>query len=369
MAQVKRWDGDTHTVIAVQVENEIGFLGSARDFSPEANAAFAGRIPEGLARPGTRPGSWEEAFGEDACETFMAWHYASAVETIASAGKAIHPIPLYANAWLRQFPARPGIYPSGGPTANMLEVWQKAAPSLDFLAPDIYVPGFREVCAAYTRGNNPLFIPEARRDLVSAANVFHAVGRHHAMGFAPFGIEDFLAPRAGAVDSGLLADLNIALDGFTDNGTGPWLAKSYALLQNLWPTLARLRGTHPVTGFVQEHEPGELLSMTSCEVRIDYAPAKPGVPRGGGLVLELSPEEFLVAGLGFSASFLPRLHASKRLGILSIEEGTFRSGTWVRRRVLNGDERRVSLDDEASMVRVCLYHWEESLSAHTGARL
>ena len=34
----------THTVIAFQVENEVGTMGTTRDFGPAANAAFAGPV-------------------------------------------------------------------------------------------------------------------------------------------------------------------------------------------------------------------------------------------------------------------------------------------------------------------------------------
>ena len=37
-----------------------------------------------------------------------------------------------------------------------------AAPSIDLLAPDFYNPNFEHWCDLYTRGNNPLFIPEIR---------------------------------------------------------------------------------------------------------------------------------------------------------------------------------------------------------------
>ena len=38
----------THTVIAIQVENEVGTMGTTRDFGPAANTAFAGPVPKEL---------------------------------------------------------------------------------------------------------------------------------------------------------------------------------------------------------------------------------------------------------------------------------------------------------------------------------
>lgn len=43
-------------------------------------------------------GNWEEAYGKDAGEIFSAWHFGRAIEQMASAGKAVHPIPCFVNA-------------------------------------------------------------------------------------------------------------------------------------------------------------------------------------------------------------------------------------------------------------------------------
>ena len=43
MRHIKAVDGQQHTVIMIQVENEVGMNGDTRDRSPVANQAFAGR--------------------------------------------------------------------------------------------------------------------------------------------------------------------------------------------------------------------------------------------------------------------------------------------------------------------------------------
>lgn len=63
-------------------------------------------------------------FQSDAAEMFMAWNYAQAVEYIAAAGKRAYELPMYVNAWLNQFPDRPGNYPSGGPIARNKKIWR-----------------------------------------------------------------------------------------------------------------------------------------------------------------------------------------------------------------------------------------------------
>jgi hypothetical protein len=48
MRRLRLIDGDEHTVILVQVENEVGMIPDARDHSPAAAAAFAGPVPRDL---------------------------------------------------------------------------------------------------------------------------------------------------------------------------------------------------------------------------------------------------------------------------------------------------------------------------------
>ncbi len=99
--------------------------------------------PALLQRLDRQPGTWAEVFGEDADEFFHAWSIGWYVGQVAEAGKAEYPLPMYANAALRD-PVNdqdPMTYASGGPTWNVIEVWQAAAPAIDFLSPDIYERG------------------------------------------------------------------------------------------------------------------------------------------------------------------------------------------------------------------------------------
>ena len=132
-----------HTVIMVQVENEPGAWGSVRGFSPAAQQLFEGPVPATLLSALGQEAvgaNWSAAFGEDADEFFHAWSVAHFIGQVAAAGKAVYPLPLYANAALRDplRPTRPPSYESGGPTDNVLDIWKAAAPALDLLAPDIY---------------------------------------------------------------------------------------------------------------------------------------------------------------------------------------------------------------------------------------
>jgi len=217
MRHIRELDSQLHTVIMVQVENEVGMLEDARDWSNAANAAFGKEVRKELmdylqthkdtlipefrelweAAGFKTSGTWEEVFGQGlgTDEIFMAWHYARYINVVAEAGKAEYPLPMYVNAALIRPNYKPGQYPSAGPLPHLLDVWRAGAPQIDFLSPDIYFPNFTEWCRKYHRSGNPLFIPEAKRGEESAANVFYAIGQHDAIGFCPFSIESISDPE------------------------------------------------------------------------------------------------------------------------------------------------------------------------------
>jgi beta-galactosidase GanA len=78
----------------MQVENESGGIGAARDYSAESNREFAGPVPAELVKAlGKRPGTWSEVFPGTADESFQAWHQARYVNAVAEAGKREFNIP------------------------------------------------------------------------------------------------------------------------------------------------------------------------------------------------------------------------------------------------------------------------------------
>ena len=212
MRHLREADGDKHTVLMVQVENEVGVIPESRDHSAVANAAFAAAVPSALtsflekhrtaldpdlraaweAAGARTTGTWQEVFGKVPLtdDLFMAWHYATYIEHVAAAGKAEYPLPMFANAALIRPNYEPGQYNSGGPLPHSMDVWHAGAPSLDLLSPDIYFNEFAYWAGKYARPDNPLFIPETQGGSPGAANALYAFGHLSAIGFSPFGIED-----------------------------------------------------------------------------------------------------------------------------------------------------------------------------------
>src|SRR3546814_10594052 len=72
------------------------------------------------------------------------------------------------------------------------DLWRKGAPSIDFLAPDIYFPNFVEWTQAYAVLGAPWFIPEANQAgaAEAPANALYAIGALGAFGYSPFSIDD-----------------------------------------------------------------------------------------------------------------------------------------------------------------------------------
>jgi hypothetical protein len=222
------------TVIAVQVENEIGLLGDSRDRGELADRVFNAPVPaeviEAVAGDAQAPlhaewvaagrrtrGTWAEVFGagDRVDEAFMATGFARYTQVVAAAGREELGIPMFVNAWLDQDSVldgpvalaggkRPGQYPSGGPVLPVAAIWEALAPDVDFLAPDMYVDDAAPVFAGYKARRGRLFIPELRGDAAGIPQMFEAVGGHGALGVAPFGVDSYRnddAERAPLADA------------------------------------------------------------------------------------------------------------------------------------------------------------------------
>jgi hypothetical protein len=283
-------------------------------------------------------GTWGEVFGQTPAgdEVFQAWHIARYIGRVAAAGKTEYPLPMYANAWLVQHRGQePGKYPSGGPVARMMDVWRAAAPAIDFLAPDIYLDDFRTICAEYTQGGNPLFIPEASRDDRAGLRAYYAIGHHHALGFAPFGIDS-------------LAETNV-------------LREHYGVLKNLRPFLVQHLGQSSLRGFMQYRDERRVeFDIGGYRADIEYRSEDPS-RTGGGLIIALEPDTFLMTGVNYSIRFAKRRDQSGSTAWLSLDEGVFRDGQWVPGRRLNGDEAsyRVSLGPQPRILLGKVYSFPD----------
>lgn len=304
-------DKDHGTVIMVQIENEIGMLEDARDHSKAADRHFKAQVPRELmdhllaykaslhpymaekwaANGEKTTGSWTEIFGDDIYtdEIFMAWHYAKYVERMAKIAREMYDVPLYVNAAMNSRGRKPGEYPSAGPLAHLKDVWHAAAPSIDFLSPDLYDNGFKDWVAKYDLEDNPLFIPETKHMQNNGVRAFYVFGEHDAIGISPFAIED----------------------GSAEQGT-PFV-EGYEKLREIMPLIIEWQGKDAMWGLLFDQEDkeriivdGDLTLTCRHNFTLPWDPrATDGSvwPEGGGVIIRLAPDEYVVAGNGIVVEF------------------------------------------------------------------
>lgn len=346
MAHLKAID-ITHTVIMVQVENETGTYGSARDYSPTANKLFESKVPAELAKArGKSRGTWTQVFGKEADESFHAWYISRFVDAVAAAGKAELGLPMYVNVALRDpiAPQAPESYSAGGPTDNVLDIWKLGAPHIDIIGPDIYQNDFdhyEAVLNYYDRPDNALFVPETGRNFATSRYIYSVLGRG-GIGFSPFGV-DFTAAATRAED--IPTDAASDLKPFSDN---------YALLTSIAPQWAKLAFEGDVWGVAEaENRAPKTLTLGRWKATVrfdkpafgasDWAwvkprPANPLGAEGGVLVARLGPDEFLITGRMARIDFNVAEGQSGHVQFVQVEEGNYVDGKWVRHHVWNGDQ-------------------------------
>lgn len=275
-----------HTVILLQIENESGLLGTARCHCPTCNGLF-------------EQGRYAETYGAEADECFSVVCMATYIDRLAAEVKAVKNLPCYTNAWLSQPVGRlPGTYPSGGPVAEVLDLYRSQLKHLDFVAPDIYADSLRDfdrIASAYTAGGRLLYVAEHSSSIAGRAerNVFYAIGRHGAIGFDPWAID---SPYPDMYGEPLVDPV-----GLEWGRQAFWLRDSYVAIGRAMGPICASQGTDRLFCFVQEPgERGTGLSATLCDLQISYHDRE-GAARG--LVIELSSTEFLLVGVGFSARF------------------------------------------------------------------
>lgn len=333
MAHLRQVDSQ-RTVVMVQVENEMGVLGAVRDCSAQAQALYAEGVPAALREKLGVSGSWEAAFPDTPEESFMAYCYAAATERICRSGKAEYDLPMYVNTWLEKEPWIPGTYPSGGPQFKNHRIWAAAAPSVCALAPDIYVPNYKDICDEYAAEGNPLMIPETRAE---AAFYLYAIGQHNALGFSPFGIEDCLKDGREA-DAMTLALLQISPEAMAkQKDKALALADAYRLTEGMEDVILHAHQEGRCHGFIYHGEASDTVALSHVNITVSYHDTQDVSPVGGGCIVELGDYEFLILGINCELSFCAT--NGQELDILTKEEGEYRNGAWHRGRILNGDER------------------------------
>lgn len=366
---------DKHsTVLMMQIENEVGLLGGTRDFSPESTKLFEQQVPDELIKylnknldklkpniyepyvnnGSKKQGTWEAVFGKspNTDEIFMSWYYAKYVNELAKAGKAIYNIPTFVNAWdASGGNLIPGVWPSGGPNYLMLDLWQAGAPNIDILANDNYSTKFGSSAKNFAHNKNPLLIPEAcaiwMNDTISAApKAFFSFGHLKAMGFSPFGIDHPTYHKTHSIK------------------------KAYEVLDNLSPLITKAQVENKINGFME----GDEASPASFQLgdfifKPNYDLQKNSLIKGYALIIQISEDEFIVSGNACHIGYQSADSSKPNSQLLSVEEGKFVNGKWVKKRTINGDEFGIKLPpnpynivsdvhlDDVSVLKIRLFNY------------
>ncbi len=358
MKHIKETDAEQHTVIMVQVENEIGMLTTAREISKTANSHFNGDVPLELMgylqkkkdnllpelkqkwmKHGAKlNGTWATVFGEDdgTDEIFQAWHYAKYANEVAAAGKKEYNLPMFVNAALPRPGKRPGEYPSAGPLPHIMDVWQAASPSLDMLSPDFYNPDTKYWCDLYTRNGNPLFVPEMRLEESCAAKAIFIIGHYKALGFSPFSIEN------------------------ADGKVKEALGKSYDIINQVSGILFSRKWLSYDGLLVDKKDGAQQLQIGNYMLKVSHeytmgwsAGAKDSIwPSSGVMIIQLSEKEFIVAGTGVVITF-ENIDRNKVANLLTVDEIEIKDGKENFLLRLNGDE-----DHQGRHVRIATGNWQ-----------
>lgn len=382
------------TVIMVQVENEIGMIDVPRDYSADATKMYQSAVPQQLidylnknakslhpyiteklaqaekqnpavgiknlknVKSKQLP-TWPELFGEDIYteEIFQTWTYATYVQQIAEAGRAIYNLPMYVNVALNSRDRKPGQYPSGGPLAHLIDLWHCGAPAIDVLGVDIYDKGYTDWLDKYHLTNNPLFIPEIRLEDKDAMYALFAFGHHGAIGFCPFSIEDYPLYATASANNWKEMDLSQddQLNAFsaTAQSLSP-IAATYRLLRQAEPLILERQGTTDMEAVLldNEHREQEFITPDGIRLTVKYSYSlgwEPGAqdpiwPEAACIILRLSKEDYLVLGSGVVITYTPAnagttwQKGDARIGLAKCEEVTIDEGKMQIVRHLSGDQ-------------------------------
>ena len=372
MEHIKKIDSGHRTVIMVQVENEVGTYGFARDHGERAEAAFRQPVPAAvLARQkpkvaGVTSGTWRQVYGDYADQYFHSWAIASYIETIAKAGREVYDLPMFVNAALREpsvdgKPAAPwkGNFASGGPTYDVIDIYKAAAPHIDFAAPDIYMPESTKVTSilkSYQRPDNALMVPEMGNAPGYARYVYQAFGMG-ALGVAPFGLDYFEYSNyplgSKFTDRRMIEPFATVYGAFApmQRQWARWAfegrTRGVAEGDDRAPQTVALNGWKATVSF-REFQFGERQYLKD---KNEYQSGTEK-PNGGVAFAQVGDNEFVIVGQQVRVKFAgDGQNAGKSSMLARVEQGRFdANGRWLMERNWNGDQTDYGLNLPATPV-------------------
>ena len=373
MRHIREVDEKEHTVVLMQVENESGLQGAVREHSDYADKLFEEKVPSEFVdymrthmdemskdvrsaiENGAECGTWEEVFGTVSEEVFQTYSVANYIEYVAAAGRKEYDLPMMVNAWLDKG-QEPGMFPSGGPVARMMEVWRYCAPHIDILAPDIYVQDFCNVCDEYTKLGNPLIIPETAMHGHAGPRLVYVVGHYHALGFSPFGFEDMGQPFT-AVDSYLFGvdTSDPLLLTPQDGGEYAWYNKTLASMMSFLTSKYR---TADLQAVISERPEQDVMIFKQYGFKVMMDSSMITRKDGVCLILRETEDKFYLIANGCMIVPFSTDSDKPNIDILLLEEGEIKEGKWHARRRLNGDEVASMRYNSPTLLKIKLFAYQ-----------
>ena len=407
MKHIRETDTD-HTVIMMQIGNEPGLRGAARDYSKEAEKAWSLDVPEQLisylkenkatlqpdiaqawTENGTKTkGSWDEVFGKSITKKdesgkivnftehiFTAYSFAQYLDLLSTEGKKIHPLPTFVNASVFGINSRGVSLGNGCSIPEFFDLYRAGAPTLDILTPNSYMLQLDQICEAFSWKGNPILIPESG---AVAARPLYAIGEWDALCFSPFGIDD-MDPENLSDEQELYADaygvlqnmfglITSTLDSEKMRGVFIYPGKEVETLEigDYKFTISPRKGFDIGAVMGEAGERAEKNNDDNSEDEDDaplpnmFGPRGPQQPTmGGAIIIQISDDEFYIVGYGLNADITVKDGIkSKYCSYDSIWEGTFENDEFIPGRLLNGDERSVYLDSSGiGVLKVKMYYY------------
>ena len=361
MTHIKKIDEAHRTVIMMQVQNEVGTYGFARDYGPKAEALFNQPVPEAVLKRKKSPvalaasGTWKQVYGDYADEYFHAYSIASYIGDIAKAGRAVYNLPMYVNNAVRdplEEPLKPWNknFASGGPTFDVVDIYKAAAPAIDFAAPDIYNGESKKFAATldkFQRPDNALAVPEMSNAAEYVRYAYLVLGRG-AINFSPFGIDyaDYSNFPLGhkATDKTMVEPYGKIYSAFRpmERQWSKWAfeGRTYGVAEGddrATQTIA-MKGWKGTISF-REWQFGEREYFKE----VKDLPAGTEKPNGGVAIAQIADNEFIIVGQHARVKIE---HADGKPTMWArVEEGYYDpSGKWIMERNWNGDQTDYGLN-------------------------
>jgi len=351
MQHIKLVDSQTHTILMIQVENEIAMFGVDRhnpklwrDHSPAANKRFA-----------------DNGFNDDL--KFTAWDLSyNCIRRITDAGAEVYPLPFFHN----YVGGKMADWMVGGAPGEDVETYLKNCPNISFIGINSYfcaewrsdyscgraseatVDELREPLLRYRLSRNLPAITEINSGAspVTSRLAYIAVGEFGAPIFAPWAL---------TVSYPESHEPYVLNDGTVANGAFA-LRDTYYSLSKALPQISYYAGTDKLKVFMSRL-PRQRFSQTEDVNGLKVTVT--GEDNGKAIVIHLSGHEFLLVGYRASVSFTDPAFQWPEMNSIRVEKIYWAGDHWNKdgEPTYGVDQSKKTLDIELDTAQAIRVSW------------